>query len=49
MGPLLVEIEKANGSALGIGVTSTQFKGNNVICIDSIQAASIADRCVLIY
>ena len=43
-GPLLVEIDKANGTALGISVTSTMYKGNSVICVQSIQPASIADR-----
>ena len=43
-GPLLVEMDKANGSVLGISVACTTFKGKSVICIDSVQPASIADR-----
>ena len=43
-GPLLVEIDKASGSSLGLTVTSSVFNNKNVICIDHIQPASIADR-----
>ena len=43
-GPLLVEIDKASGSALGLSVGSTLLRGKPVICIEHIEPASIADR-----
>ena len=43
-GPLLVEIDKSPGCSLGITLTTTTFRGKTVMCIDTIRAASIADR-----
>ena len=43
-GPLLVEIDKTPGSTLGITLTTTTHKGRVIVCIESVKAASIADR-----
>ncbi|KAL4646334.1 glutamate receptor-interacting protein 2-like [Arapaima gigas] len=44
-GPLLVEVEKSPGAALGLSISSTSYRDKQVIVIDKIQAASAADRC----
>jgi hypothetical protein len=47
-GPLLVEIEKAPGTNLGITLsTGSMLHGQPVLKIDSVVPASIADRLVL--
>lgn len=43
-GPLLVEIEKSPSSSLGISLASTTYRGKQVIVIDKIKAASVAER-----
>ncbi|XP_042191192.1 glutamate receptor-interacting protein 1 isoform X8 [Callorhinchus milii] len=44
-GPLLVEVAKTPGSCLGIALTTSLYCNKQVIVIDKIKAASIADRC----
>ncbi|KAM9534340.1 glutamate receptor-interacting protein 2-like isoform 2-T2 [Salvelinus alpinus] len=44
-GPLLVEIAKSPGVALGITLTTTTHRNKQVIVIDKIKAASVVDRC----
>ncbi|KAL4225936.1 Glutamate receptor-interacting protein 1 [Mactra antiquata] len=44
-GPLLIEIDKTPGSALGITLSHARHKGKHCVCIDSIRPMSIADRC----
>ncbi|XP_049616263.1 glutamate receptor-interacting protein 1 isoform X5 [Syngnathus scovelli] len=44
-GPLLVEVAKATGSSLGVALSSSMFCSKQVIVIDKVKAASIADRC----
>uniref|UniRef100_A0A8D0HDS7 Glutamate receptor interacting protein 2 n=1 Tax=Sphenodon punctatus TaxID=8508 RepID=A0A8D0HDS7_SPHPU len=44
-GPLLVEIAKAPGSALGITLTTSTHRNKQVIVIDKIKPASVVDRC----
>uniref|UniRef100_A0A4W5QIM3 PDZ domain-containing protein n=1 Tax=Hucho hucho TaxID=62062 RepID=A0A4W5QIM3_9TELE len=43
-GPLLVEIAKSPGSALGITLTTATHRNKQVIVIDKIKAASVVDR-----
>ena len=43
-GPLLIEIDKAPGSNLGVTLATSTHHGQTVICIHSIRPASIADR-----
>ncbi|XP_077356942.1 glutamate receptor-interacting protein 1 isoform X6 [Festucalex cinctus] len=44
-GPLLVEVAKATGSSLGVALSSSMFCSKQVIVIDKVKPASIADRC----
>ncbi|XP_028969769.2 glutamate receptor-interacting protein 2 isoform X2 [Esox lucius] len=44
-GPLLVEIAKSPGAALGISLTTAIHRNKHVIVIDKIKAASVVDRC----
>ncbi|KAK2897503.1 glutamate receptor-interacting protein 2a isoform X1 [Channa argus] len=44
-GPLLVEIVKSPTASLGISLTTTVYRSKQVIIIDKIQAASVAERC----
>ncbi|XP_058488026.1 glutamate receptor-interacting protein 2 isoform X3 [Solea solea] len=44
-GPLLVEIAKSPGAALGIMLTSANHQNKQVIVIDRVKPGSVADRC----
>ncbi|XP_075883209.1 glutamate receptor-interacting protein 2-like isoform X2 [Nelusetta ayraudi] len=44
-GPLLVEIVKSPSASLGICLTATIYRAKQVIIIDKIKAASVAERC----
>ncbi|XP_069760091.1 glutamate receptor-interacting protein 1 isoform X1 [Narcine bancroftii] len=44
-GPLMVEVAKTPGSSLGIALTTSLYCNKQVLMIDKIKAASIADRC----
>ncbi|XP_064161027.1 glutamate receptor-interacting protein 2-like isoform X1 [Anguilla rostrata] len=44
-GPLLVEIAKSPGTALGITLATATHRNKQVIVIDKIKAASVVDRC----
>ncbi|XP_069085264.1 glutamate receptor-interacting protein 1 isoform X13 [Pleurodeles waltl] len=44
-GPLLVEVAKTTGSCLGVALSTSMYCNKQVIIIDKIKAASIADRC----
>ncbi|XP_075065581.1 glutamate receptor-interacting protein 1 isoform X15 [Mixophyes fleayi] len=44
-GPLLVEVAKTPGSNLGVALTTSMYCNKQVIVIDKIKSASIADRC----
>ncbi|XP_053410768.1 glutamate receptor-interacting protein 1 isoform X9 [Nycticebus coucang] len=44
-GPLLVEVAKAPGASLGVALTASMCCDRQVIVIDKIKSASIADRC----
>ncbi|XP_023787546.1 glutamate receptor-interacting protein 1 isoform X3 [Cyanistes caeruleus] len=44
-GPLLVEVAKTPGAALGVALTTSMCCNKQVIVIDKIKSASIADRC----
>ncbi|XP_058841561.1 glutamate receptor-interacting protein 1 isoform X3 [Acipenser ruthenus] len=44
-GPLLVEVAKSPGSSLGVALTTSMYCNKQVIVIDKIKPASIADRC----
>ncbi|KAM3848608.1 glutamate receptor-interacting protein 2 [Vipera latastei] len=44
-GPLLVEIAKAPGSALGITLSMNTHRNKQVIVIEKIKPASVGDRC----
>uniref|UniRef100_A0A669DT99 Glutamate receptor interacting protein 1 n=1 Tax=Oreochromis niloticus TaxID=8128 RepID=A0A669DT99_ORENI len=44
-GPLLVEVAKAAGSSLGVALSTSMFCNKQVIIIDKVKPASIADRC----
>lgn len=43
-GPLLVEIDKVPGSALGIALTHSSYQRKACVCVESIRPMSIADR-----
>lgn len=43
-GPLLVEVAKATGSSLGVALSTSMFCNKQVIIIDKVKPASIADR-----
>lgn len=43
-GPLLVEIVKSPSASLGICLTTTIYRTKQVIIIDKIKAASVAER-----
>lgn len=43
-GPLLVEVAKATGSSLGVALSTAMFCSKQVIVIDKVKPASIADR-----
>ncbi|XP_036387832.1 glutamate receptor-interacting protein 2 isoform X2 [Megalops cyprinoides] len=44
-GPLLVEIAKSPGTALGITLATATHRNKQVIVIDKIKPASVVDRC----
>ncbi|XP_072571600.1 glutamate receptor-interacting protein 2 isoform X4 [Paramormyrops kingsleyae] len=44
-GPLLVEIAKSPGTALGITLATATHRSKQVIIIDKIKPASVVDRC----
>ncbi|XP_056131868.1 glutamate receptor-interacting protein 1 [Lampris incognitus] len=44
-GPLLVEVAKTAGSSLGVALSTSIFCNKQVIVIDKVKPASIADRC----
>uniref|UniRef100_A0A8C8SII6 Glutamate receptor interacting protein 1 n=1 Tax=Pelusios castaneus TaxID=367368 RepID=A0A8C8SII6_9SAUR len=44
-GPLLVEVAKTPGAALGVALTTSMCCNKQVVVIDKIKSASIADRC----
>ncbi|XP_039770064.1 glutamate receptor-interacting protein 1 isoform X7 [Ornithorhynchus anatinus] len=44
-GPLLVEVAKTPGASLGVALTTSMCSNKQVIVIDKIKPASIADRC----
>uniref|UniRef100_A0A3Q2SRU2 Glutamate receptor interacting protein 2a n=1 Tax=Fundulus heteroclitus TaxID=8078 RepID=A0A3Q2SRU2_FUNHE len=44
-GPLLVEIVKGPSASLGISLTTTIYRGKQVIIIDKIKPAGVAERC----
>lgn len=44
-GPLLVEVAKSTGSSLGVALSTSMFCNKQVIIIDKVKPASIADRC----
>lgn len=43
-GPLLVEIVKSPSASLGISLTTTIYRSKQVVIIDKIKAASVAER-----
>lgn len=43
-GPLLVEIVKSPSASLGISLTTTIYRGKQVLIIDKIKAASVVER-----
>ncbi|XP_031414043.1 glutamate receptor-interacting protein 1 isoform X2 [Clupea harengus] len=44
-GPLLVEVAKTMGSSLGVALSTSMYCNKQVIIIDKVKPASIADRC----
>ncbi|KAA0720931.1 Glutamate receptor-interacting protein 1 [Triplophysa tibetana] len=44
-GPLLVEVAKTMGSSLGLALSTSMYCNKQVIIIDKVKPASIADRC----
>ncbi|XP_037539990.1 glutamate receptor-interacting protein 2-like [Nematolebias whitei] len=44
-GPLLVEILKGPSTSLGISLATTLYRNKQVIIIDKIKPASVAERC----
>ncbi|XP_075456439.1 glutamate receptor-interacting protein 1 isoform X9 [Ascaphus truei] len=48
-GPLLVEVAKTPGSSLGLALTTSIYCNKQVIVIDKVKSASIADRCGALY
>ncbi|KAJ8249600.1 hypothetical protein COCON_G00228160 [Conger conger] len=44
-GPLLVEVAKSLGSSLGVALSTSTYCNKQVIVIDKVKPASIADRC----
>ncbi|TWW56813.1 Glutamate receptor-interacting protein 2 [Takifugu flavidus] len=44
-GPLLVEIVKSPSASLGTSLTTTIYRSKQVVIIDKIKAASVAERC----
>ncbi|XP_058883664.1 glutamate receptor-interacting protein 1 isoform X7 [Acipenser ruthenus] len=44
-GPLMVEVAKSPGSSLGVALTTSMYCNKQVVVIDKIKPASIADRC----
>ncbi|XP_045066519.1 glutamate receptor-interacting protein 1 isoform X1 [Coregonus clupeaformis] len=45
LGPLLVEVAKSLGSSLGLALNTSMYFNKQVIIIDKVKPASIADRC----
>lgn len=43
-GPLLVEIVRGSSASLGISLTTTTYRGKQVVIIDKIKTASVVDR-----
>ena len=48
-GPLLVEIDKTPGAALGIVLTQSSYQRKACVCVESIRPMSVADRCVCMH
>lgn len=46
-GPLLVEIDKTPGSALGIELSQSTYQSKPCVCVESVRAMSVADRYFL--
>ncbi|KAJ8381345.1 hypothetical protein SKAU_G00021230 [Synaphobranchus kaupii] len=44
-GPLLVEVVKSMGSSLGLALSTSVYCNKQVIIIEKVKPASIADRC----
>ncbi|KAJ8303901.1 hypothetical protein KUTeg_017484, partial [Tegillarca granosa] len=44
-GPLLIEIDKIPGVALGLALGPSSYQGKRCLCINELQPMSIADRC----
>ncbi|KAG7456142.1 hypothetical protein MATL_G00248590 [Megalops atlanticus] len=44
-GPLLVEVVKTPGSSLGLALSTSMYCNKQVIIIEKVKPASIADRC----
>ncbi|WAR26106.1 GRIP1-like protein [Mya arenaria] len=44
-GPLLIEIDKTPGAALGLSLSHARHNGKQCVCIENIRPMSIADRC----
>ncbi|KAJ8245289.1 hypothetical protein GJAV_G00269140 [Gymnothorax javanicus] len=44
-GPLLVEVAKSLGAGLGLALSTSSYCNKQVIVIDKVKPASIADRC----
>ncbi|XP_063076591.1 glutamate receptor-interacting protein 2a [Engraulis encrasicolus] len=44
-GPLLVEIPRPVGSTLGVSLTTALYRNKQVITIEKIKPASVAERC----
>ncbi|XP_048102601.1 glutamate receptor-interacting protein 2a isoform X1 [Alosa alosa] len=44
-GPLLVEIPRPAGSTLGVSLTTALYRNKQVITIEKIKPASVAERC----
>lgn len=43
-GPLLIEIDKIPGVALGLALGPSSYQGKRCLCINELQPMSIADR-----
>lgn len=43
-GPLLIEIDRSPGSALGLSLCHSKHNGKRCVCVETIQPMSLADR-----
>ncbi|ESO91287.1 hypothetical protein LOTGIDRAFT_91696, partial [Lottia gigantea] len=48
-GPILVEIDKIPGTALGIMLSQSAYLGRRCVCVDCVHSMSVADRCGAIH